>query len=523
MAFVGGVLGFLARAQEPLSAFEELIATRETVADSLRGALRLREAISQYEALLPLTESTPREAVIRRKITETRRAVVMMDICRNPEVVARRRFPLKDFVLYYPYKNGSWRPVPNSFDGGPSDALVQAMYAPKGVKRLFYSAPDGSGSRNIYVSEDRDSLWSAPALLGESHVSEGNEIYPMLSPDGKTLYFASDGLYGIGGYDLYRSVFDEASGTWGAPENLGFPYNSPADDFLFVGTEDGKYAIFASNRDCARDSVCLYVLDHSTLSREINIPDEERLRELCRLIAPRDLTRLDNDSMVDRSRSATDGTLAYREQMNIVRSLKDRIYRYEKAIDEMKLQSASSGPSDVVIDSVSVLEALLPVLRDSLAVAGGKVREIESEFLRSGAVSSGAEHSSARELVGAGSAYTFTKHLYGTRIKVNMAPPDYTGGEFAVSPVGRFSQTFPQGEVYQIQFLTSFYHATLEDIRGLSPVFERLTPDLKYTYTAGTFPSLQAALAALNTVRKLGFPDCRIVRFVGGREAEISR
>ena len=71
--------------------------------------------------------------------------------------------------------------------------------------------------------------------------------------------------------------------------------------------------------------------------------------------------------------------------------------------------------------------------------------------------------------------------------------------------------------------MTSFYHATLDDIRGLTPVFERLTPDLKYTYTTGVFKTYQAALAALNRVRLLGFPDSRVVRFMDGKEADIAK
>ena len=508
---------------DELSAFDALIAGREAAADTLRQEFRFREAITEYEALLPLTEHTGREEVLRRKINETRRGVIMMDLCRNPEVVAKRRFPLKDFLLYYPFKNGSWRPSPNSFDPFAQETIVQALYAPKGARNLYYSAPDGSGCRNIYYSEDRDSVWSAPVLLGESLLSAGDEIYPMLSPDGKTLYFASDGLYGMGGFDLYKSEYDELTDTWGAPVNMGFPYSSPADDFLFIGTEDGKYAIFASNRECARDSVCLYVLDYKTLDREIKVSGEEDLRRLSRLTPARDLTRMDTGSMVDRGRSATDGTLAYREQMNIVRRLKDKIYRFEKTIDELKLQVATQQDAETVKDSVAALEAALPVLRDSLAAENEKVHAIESAFLRSGVVSDGSARTSDQEVVGAASAYTFTKHTYGPRLKVNLASADFSRSEFAVSPIGRFSLNFPKGEVYQIQFMTSFYHATLDDIRGLTPVFERLTPDLKYTYTTGVFKTYQAALAALNRVRLLGFPDSRVVRFMDGKEADIAK
>ena len=511
-----GLPGFAAARCDTLSAFETVLSDREAGADVLRHSFRFGEAISEYEALLELQTDPIRVDAIRRKLTETRRGVIMMDYCHGPEPVAKRRLPLKDFLLFYPFKNGSWRQLPNPFDASAPDAFVQAVYAPKGQKDVFFTARDAAGCRNIYLTRDRDSLWSAPALLGEALVSAGNEMYPILSPDGKTLYFASDGLYGMGGYDLYKSVYDEAAGTWGAPENMGFPYNSPADDFLMMGTEDGKYAIFASNRECARDSVCLYVLDYGTLDKEVKITSEAELAALALLQPSRDLKRLDNDSISDRARSSTDGTLAYREQMNVVRGLKDRIYRVEKAIDDIKM-----GGSSEDADSLAALEKLLPALRDTLARENEKVHAIESEFLRSGVVSSHGEQSSDREVVGAGSAYTFTKHTYGPKLKITFAAPDPSGNVFSVDPVGRFARTQPQGTCYQIRFMERLYHASLDDIKGLNPVYERLTPDLRYSYSVGVFPTLQAALSALNRVRVLGFPEARIVKVQGGREIEF--
>ena len=75
-----------------------------------------------------------------------------------------------------------------------------------------------------------DTVWSVPVAEPALSTSSGNEIFPLLSSDGKTMYFSSDGFYGVGGYDLYKSIWDESSKSWSAPQNLGFPYSSPADD-----------------------------------------------------------------------------------------------------------------------------------------------------------------------------------------------------------------------------------------------------------------------------------------------------
>ena len=175
-------------------------------------------------------------------------------------MIARHTFSLDDFYLFYPLEDSSWVPVPNQLDTAGTSRFSRATYLPKSAlreepgNRIYYSAPDASGAMNVYMTEFADSLWSLPSLLTESMTSSSDEIYPMLSPDGRTMYFASSGLYGAGGFDIYMTVWDEASSEWGEPVNLGFPYSSPADDFLYMNTADGRYSIFASNRDCGLDS-----------------------------------------------------------------------------------------------------------------------------------------------------------------------------------------------------------------------------------------------------------------------------
>jgi Tol biopolymer transport system component len=66
--------------------------------------------------------------------------------------------------------------------------------------------------------------------------TEFDEDYPFLHPNGKTLYFSSKGHNSMGGYDVFKTTYDDAeTQTWSkANENLEFPVNSPDDDILFV-------------------------------------------------------------------------------------------------------------------------------------------------------------------------------------------------------------------------------------------------------------------------------------------------
>tara|TARA_B110000285_G_scaffold25622_1_gene24631 strand:- start:518 stop:2587 length:2070 start_codon:yes stop_codon:yes gene_type:complete len=76
-----------------------------------------------------------------------------------------------------------------------------------------------------------------------SKFNEG-PLYIML--DGQTMYIASEGGDSYGGYDIF--VSHRGQGTWSKPENMGYPINTPYDDFFFSSTANGKYAYIASNR-----------------------------------------------------------------------------------------------------------------------------------------------------------------------------------------------------------------------------------------------------------------------------------
>jgi hypothetical protein len=207
----------------------------------------------------------------------------MMGFVDTPNVVAKRKFAIDEFFLYYPLQDSSWRVVPNQLDSSADHRFARASYIRSQDSRIYWSAEDSEGIRNIYTSSLKDTLWSLPSLLNEQMTSAADDIYPMLSPDGKSLFFSSAGLYGVGGYDVFVSNWNDESQDWDAPVNMGFPYSSPADDFLYMDTEDGRYSIFASNRNCSQDSVWVYVLEYDNVSVRRSVMDPEELSEIARL------------------------------------------------------------------------------------------------------------------------------------------------------------------------------------------------------------------------------------------------
>lgn len=117
----------------------------------------------------------------------------------------------------------------------------------------LYFASDregGQGGTDIYVSRRSATGWTTPRNVGSVINTIGNEMSPMISPDGSRLFFSSNGHGGAGGYDLFvtdgGNPFDD---TWNSIENIGTPINSAADEHFFLSEPNSKNGYFSSNRD----------------------------------------------------------------------------------------------------------------------------------------------------------------------------------------------------------------------------------------------------------------------------------
>ncbi|WP_375436411.1 OmpA family protein [uncultured Hymenobacter sp.] len=130
-----------------------------------------------------------------------------------------------------------------------------AAYSPDGKSLLFVSdKPGGVGGRDIY-KVDIDGR--GPAVnLGPTINTPYGEEGVFLHPDGKTMYFSSEGHSSMGGYDIFKSTFQ--NGKWSAPENLGWPINTPDDDVFFVISASGRHGYYSSFRDDGMGSKDIY-------------------------------------------------------------------------------------------------------------------------------------------------------------------------------------------------------------------------------------------------------------------------
>jgi len=108
--------------------------------------------------------------------------------------------------------------------------------------------PGGYGGYDLYISLWNKGTWSNPANLGPAINSHYNERYPFLTRNGLTLFYSSDHLGSIGGFDVFMSTYDPENYAWSTPLNPGYPFNSSLDDTYLVLSPDGMTAYLTSDR-----------------------------------------------------------------------------------------------------------------------------------------------------------------------------------------------------------------------------------------------------------------------------------
>ena len=170
-------------------------------------------------------------------------------------------------IYYSKMENGKWPPIKNIGPSinGTNTWEAQPSITADGKTLYFTSIREGNlgfskdnFTADIYKSvKNEKGEWGKAENVGKPINTNGDEKSPFIHTDSQTLYFASNGHEGIGGYDIFFVKGNE-KGKFEKPKNIGYPINTPADELSFFVSTDGKEAYFGSKRKNGKGGYDLY-------------------------------------------------------------------------------------------------------------------------------------------------------------------------------------------------------------------------------------------------------------------------
>lgn len=154
--------------------------------------------------------------------------------------------------------------------------------------KVYFSKPNNDGSLWLYTSDKLGNSWSEASPLQGLGEGIGEASYPFMLTDGITFYFSSKGEESIGGYDIFFTRYDSRSGSFFKPENIGMPFNSEANDYMYAADEQAGIGYFVSDRRQPEGKVCVYIfiLPETRRSYDPTKYTEQQIRDFA------DITRI---------------------------------------------------------------------------------------------------------------------------------------------------------------------------------------------------------------------------------------
>ena len=227
---------------------------------------RFVEAVRMFERFKKF--ATSREMTdfqVERQIVMCQNGMQLLSKINDIYVLEKTEVKRVDFYRSY-YKadiNGVFLAEPENFkskaDKKNNDKNV--VFFPDKQQILCFSSygKEALTGRDIYFSSRKDDgSWDVPVKLDSTVNTPYDEDFPYLLNDGKTLFFSSTGHSSMGGYDIFRTVYDSVKKQWSKPVNLDFAINTPYDDILFVPDTTGKYAYFSSDRSSQPEKIMVF-------------------------------------------------------------------------------------------------------------------------------------------------------------------------------------------------------------------------------------------------------------------------
>ena len=385
-----------------------------------------------------------------------------------------------------------------------------------------------------------------------SHLnSRFDEIYPFMAADNRTLYFCSQGHSSMGGFDIFKSVYNEITDTWTEPENLGFPFNSVANDLFFATDLNDEYACFASSRENGKNELTIYKIKLSDKPEQKVVINPEQLAQIAVLEVGKQLVEENkieaydikyttkynnsnfpyfslriNDDLVYhaltefKSSEARDIFIESKNDMFNSDSLNDVTEKFRKNLSGSKPDSASA-----LSEQISLLEQRLFDLKKQAEDKVIRARTAESDYLDEHIIgiietdvvaleeTVNEKNVTPKDIAPKG---VISKDI----IPESVTPKDVISKEESPLPAKK-ATVVGAGYFYHIQIGVFSGKRDQKTFLGLQPVKEDVVNNGKlYRYLFGKYSTFASAKQAIPEVKQL-FPNAFVVAYKDGKRTNL--
>lgn len=177
-------------------------------------------------------------------------------------------------VITLPKAYGKYVAYNKFFDTNSALNENSVVYVNGFDNRCYYNEVGTDSISRLFMRERQGEGWDEARPLTEINELVSNATYPYMASDGQTLYFAGKSdEEGLGERDIYMTKYDAEEGKFLKPENIGLPFNSTKDDFIYVEADADGIAWFASTRRQPEGKVCVYTFVPSETRQNYNADD----------------------------------------------------------------------------------------------------------------------------------------------------------------------------------------------------------------------------------------------------------
>lgn len=234
------------------------------------------EKYEKYAKSLKKVQNTPDEELLETYIRQLEIAENSLDNVQKIEIIDRIDVPASDFIKYIKLPPSGGKVLsPDISTLRKRHNQSDFIYSSESGDMMMWSENNEDHKEVIMQSEQlMDGSWENPINVGSILNEGGNARNPFLLTDGVTLYFSGNGEGSMGGYDLFVATKDPSTGEFRQPMGLGYPFNSPYNEYMIAIDEENGIGWWVTDRNRLDNQLTIYIFKTNDV-RKNYIPEEE--------------------------------------------------------------------------------------------------------------------------------------------------------------------------------------------------------------------------------------------------------